>query len=542
MTTGRPQDRIAIYLRLSKEDEQNRDESNSITSQRELIMDYISRDRELSRLEVVECCDDGYTGKNMNRPGMEKLLGLIRSRLAGTVIVKDMSRFSRDYLVLGQYTEQIFPFMGIRFIAVNDHYDSDRCDGGIGEIDVAFKAMLYDFYSEDLSRKVKTAIRARKDKGSFTNTFAPYGYRKDPSDRHLLVPEPFGAEIVRRIFRDYADGKSMYQIAKELNKEHVDPPIIYARKRDGKEYGCRWKNTLPSWTTSNISRLLHDETYIGTLVYNKTHNPEPGAPHSILNPEPEWIRKEEACPAIIEEELFRRASVRYGGNGIYRWGTKSSSSKKHYLSGKVVCAGCRHKMLHDAAKDKIGKPNYYCSHRYYAANNEKCVSSIRDEDLESVLAKLITEKIRVLPDSGLAVEKEQEQIENRLTDATGRLRRMRQTQENIRCDLFKAYESYKEGLTGKDTYLQQRRTYEKMLERLAQDIERQEEAVMAIREKRDRHKKNPHFDLQNHPYPDRAFAELFIRKITVHADKTLDVEWNDYGQDAGEKHREDKPF
>ena len=134
-------ERIAIYLRLSKEDDLVRDESNSISNQRDLIMRYIRRDRKLRNQEIIECIDDGYSGKNMNRPGMEKLLDLIRNRLINTLIVKDLSRFSRDYLVLGKYTEQILPFMEIRFIAINDSYDSSQCEGGVGEIDVAFKAM-----------------------------------------------------------------------------------------------------------------------------------------------------------------------------------------------------------------------------------------------------------------------------------------------------------------------------------------------------------------------------------------------------------------
>ena len=228
--------RIVIYLRLSKEDDLNRDESNSISNQRELIKRFIRKDKNLRQMEVVEIKDDGYTGKNMNRPGMQQLLELIRKRQVQVVIVKDMSRFSRDYLVLGQYTEQIFPFMGIRFIAINDNYDSDISDGGIAEIDVAFKAVLYDFYSEDISRKIKSTLAEKKRQGCFLNVYAPYGYRKDPADHHALIIEPEGAEIVRRIFREYLAGKSMYQIAKDLNRDGVDTPAQYISKRDGVDY------------------------------------------------------------------------------------------------------------------------------------------------------------------------------------------------------------------------------------------------------------------------------------------------------------------
>ena len=152
-------ERIAIYLRLSKEDEGDRDESNSISNQRQLILDYIRRDKKLRKLECIELKDDGYSGKNLNRPGVQKLLELVRKQQISVVIVKDMSRLSRDYLVLGQYTEQIFPFLGVRFIAINDSYDSSLCEGGVGEIDVAFKALLYDFYSEDISEDQSILFR-----------------------------------------------------------------------------------------------------------------------------------------------------------------------------------------------------------------------------------------------------------------------------------------------------------------------------------------------------------------------------------------------
>ena len=147
--------KVAMYLRLSKEDEYIRDESNSISSQRALIKKHIRGIPELKKMETVEFKDDGYTGKNMNRPGMQDLLTMVKAQKIGCIVVKDISRFSRDHLETGKYLEQIFPFMGVRFIAINDNYDSKDFVGGIGEIDVAFKGILYDFYSEDLSEKIK---------------------------------------------------------------------------------------------------------------------------------------------------------------------------------------------------------------------------------------------------------------------------------------------------------------------------------------------------------------------------------------------------
>ena len=160
-------DRLAMYLRLSLEDKRaiedggfTQDESNSIGNQRKQILGYIHHDPELSRYEIMEFSDDGYSGTNMERPGMQKLLKEVKENRIRCIIVKDMSRFSRDYIEMGTYLNQIFPFMGIRFIALNDHYDSREHHGNTIEIDTAFQTLLYDLYSKDVSVKVKVYQRS----------------------------------------------------------------------------------------------------------------------------------------------------------------------------------------------------------------------------------------------------------------------------------------------------------------------------------------------------------------------------------------------
>lgn len=147
--------RLALYLRLSLEDEGDKDESNSISNQRKQIYEYIHHDSELNTYETVEFSDDGYSGTNMDRPGMKKLLKEVKANRIACIIVKDMSRFSRDYIEMGTYLNQIFPFMGIRFIAINDHYDSRKHHGNTIEIDTAFQTLLYDLYSKDISVKIE---------------------------------------------------------------------------------------------------------------------------------------------------------------------------------------------------------------------------------------------------------------------------------------------------------------------------------------------------------------------------------------------------
>ena len=167
---------LIMYLRLSIEDDVNADESNSITNQRRIIREYISSHEDLRTMHLIEKCDDGYSGTNMDRPAMQELLELVKEQKVDCIIVKDMSRFARNYLETGKYVEQIFPFMGIRFIAINDNYDSNEYIGGIADIDMQFKSLLYDFYSKDLSDKIITALDARKGNGMFIGVCAPFGY------------------------------------------------------------------------------------------------------------------------------------------------------------------------------------------------------------------------------------------------------------------------------------------------------------------------------------------------------------------------------
>ena len=499
--------RIVIYLRLSKEDDLNRDESNSISNQRELIKRFIRKDKNLRQMDIVEIKDDGYTGKNMNRPGMQQLLELIRKRQVQVVIVKDMSRFSRDYLVLGQYTEQIFPFMGIRFIAINDNYDGDTSDGAIAEIDI--------------SKKIKSTIAEKKRQGCFLNVYAPYGYKKDPADHHALIIEPEGAEIVRRIFREYLAGKSMYQIAKDLNRDGVDTPAQYISKRDGVDYTFRNNSNAVRWIASFVTRILKNEIYIGTLVYHKAGNPEVAAPHSVAYPKSQWKRVEGFCPAIISMEDFEKVRQKSEDNKTF-----TSKYERHFLSGKIICGGCGFAMYHDWCKAG-GRPKYRCQNRFYLTDNEKCVKSVRDKDLEEIIGILAHEMLERVPDVEQFMHVRNEKLRRRIDESTQRLREMQKSLKKLLDDQFASYEGYKDGLTDRATYLEQKDSYEQMIRQLRANITRQEEAIANFETPEEGTDVLENVkDLRAYVKPDRAFAEIFIKEIRVYADKRIDVVWN----------------
>lgn len=510
-------ERIAIYLRLSKEDDLIRDESNSISNQRDFIMDYIRKDKKLRKLEVIELKDDGYSGKNMNRPGMQQLLEMIRKQQISVVIVKDMSRFSRDYLVIGQYTEQIFPFMGIRFIAINDSYDSSLCDGGVREIDVAFKALLYDFYSEDLSQKVKSAIAVRKEQGKFMNTFAPYGYTKSKTDKGTLEIDPQGAEIIRRIFEEYASGKGMLKISLDLNKDGIDAPATHIRKRDGRDY-FRKENQGNSWSPYAVSRILRNEVYGGTAVINKAHARSVGAGGGRYYPKEEWKRIENAHPPLIDPETYHIVWEKLKRN--IRAPQRHDS---HVLRGKIYCGYCGYCMMHSYA----GAGTYSCNRRFSMPNKDDCVKSIRDRDLEEILLLLIREKVNNRVEMSDILAEEEKKKSAKLEIARKHLRDMQQSYDKIDADLFRAYEAYRSGISERETYLQQKETYEQMLEQLQKNVACQKKVIDKIlQESFIPDGWNSDLDHLQIEKLDRILVELFIQKVIVYKDHSIEVVWN----------------
>lgn len=346
---------VAKYLRLSSEDadlkQAGKLESNSIANQRNLLDAHISRIPEFAGAEVLEFCDDGWSGKNFERPAVQELLLQVRQGKIQCIIVKDLSRFGRDYLTVGNYISRIFPFLGVRFIAVNDGLDSIR-PMDADSLDTSFKALLYDLYSRDLSRKVRAAKRFRAQKGYFLSPFAPFGYRKDPEDKNHLVADPEARETVRRIFQMAADGYTAVQIAKALNAESVRTPMQYKRTA-----GCS-RTVWPSvnennfWTKSAVVRILRDERYIGRNVYGKRTRDQVGHVHTVKVSRSNRTVVEGTHEGIVDAELFRRAQASLRAYTEH----DGAPYEKKLLQGKVLCGVCGHVMERTRAKN----PCYRC--------------------------------------------------------------------------------------------------------------------------------------------------------------------------------------
>ena len=390
---------VAKYLRLSSEDG-DKLESDSIENQRNLIDYNIPKYFADKNIQLIEFVDDGYTGTNMNRPGMRKLLILAETGEINCVVVKDFSRFARDYVDFGTYVEKKFPIWNTRFISVNDGYDSINFCGITGGVDMALKTIAYAMYSRDLSEKNKSAVKMLNKKGKFTGTYCLYGYIKSPEDKRKLIIDPVASEIVKRIFNMKAGGMTNTEIAHILNKEKIMTPGEY--KENTIPNSREWKNSkgYSQWNSSTVSRILHNEQYTGKLISGKSECIVMGSQKKRLIPKESHIVANNAFEAVISQELFN--SVQPEIKPI-----KNSIKSNNLFHGKLRCGGCGHMM--NAYKIREKGVKYYC--RYEQFNDKQnCVHErIYENDLGDLIYKLINKELQI----NLDFQKANERIESR---------------------------------------------------------------------------------------------------------------------------------
>lgn len=251
----------ALYCRLSRDDELSGD-SNSIVHQKEILSAYAEK-RGLGNTRFY--VDDGYSGTNFNRPDFLRMMDDVNNGLVGAIIVKDMSRFGRDYIMVGYYTEIMLPQMDIRFIAVNDNVDSEnQADNDF----TPFRNIINEWYAKDTSKKIRSVLKAKGNSGKHLSVIPPFGYKKDPNDKEKWIIDEDAAQIVRKIYRLYLDGNTMGGIARMLTVEGIETPKLYAENRGIKHYKAA---TYPEiWSRISVEYILSNYEYTGSTVNFKT--------------------------------------------------------------------------------------------------------------------------------------------------------------------------------------------------------------------------------------------------------------------------------
>lgn len=391
--------RIAIYLRLSEEDYKKTDESVSISNQRDYTRSYIENDNSLKDSEIEEYIDDGYSATNTNRPAFLRLVDDIKGGKVGTIIVKDMSRFSRDYILLGDYLSNILPFLKIRFIAINDNYDSLKEQGNGLDTDTQFKTLYYDLFSKELSEKVRSSVKQIKSQGKNTNWAAPFGYIKDPKDKYHIIIDEKVAFIVKEAFDLILKGYSCTQVANIFNKKGY---ITRSERKEELKLSDYSRNFITgskvkkrAWTSICISQITRNELYTGDYVYNKYKETRIGGRKRILLPEEEWRIIPNTHEAIISREVFDKVKrIKEKRN----FGEYTGNKNRSIFSDKIFCKECgRHMSFRsDSRQKKNSDKDYkYKSYFCYFCKAEKTPNNIKERDIiELIKPKLKNFKIQ----------------------------------------------------------------------------------------------------------------------------------------------------
>lgn len=510
--------RVAMYLRLSSEDGDLKDtgkaESESISNQRGLLQNFISGRSEFRGWEISEFCDDGWSGKNFERPDFLRMMEQVKQGQINCIVVKDLSRFGRDYLVVGNYISRVFPFMGVRFIAVNDGFDSSRPQD-IDSLDTSFKTLIYDLYSRELSGKVKNAKRMRAEKGLFLSPFAPYGYVKDPEDKNRLLVDEEAAQIVRKIFTMTADGVRPTEIAAMFNREGVLTPMLYKR-----EAGCsrdRWPSIHEEnfWTQTMICKILRDERYIGKCVYGKRERDMVGSWHTVKHCKADWIVVDETHEGIVSKELFQKVASLMKEYKEF----VPSASERNPLRKKVVCGTCSYAMSLSNTKNA----KYHCRTSHLDTEFDCTSEGILQADIHEMVVTLIRTyaAYAVSLEHLLLLQKERIQAEKK--QARRELAVLQSRKNQLEKSLQDLYEKLIDGTIDKETYLSHKATSQAQMQELADKMERLEKSTQSTTEQGgafiEKYKEYTELETLT-----GEIARDVVKRVIVHKDGGIEIE------------------
>jgi len=438
---------IALYLRLSLEDDGFR-ESESIANQRGFLSHYIESRDEFAGCKVLEFIDDGYTGTNFNRPAVTDMLNQVKDGKINCVVVKDFSRFGRNHIEVGDYIEQIFPFLGVRFISINNNFDSKDYTMQAGTLDIAFTNLIYDYYSKDVSKKVTSAKHAKMRKGDYMSTTALFGYRKMADNKNRLEVDPVAAEYVRKVFAMCLEGKTTGAIALEMNTKGIPTPLVYKRING---YDRKWRkiNDTNHWTRAIVIKILRDERYIGSTISGKTRVSKVGSNQRIKQSKNEWIVVPNTHEPIIPREVFNEAQHLLGlktERSAYR-------TVERLFAGKLKCGTCGHAMR---GKYDCVKPFFFCDTT--KIHKTECST---DRVYEDTLSNIVLASIRKYTEIALCADSILVQLKNQasrdIAKKSDGIVTLQTELEKAKTAKVALYEKYKEGSLTKDLYIKERK-------------------------------------------------------------------------------------
>lgn len=456
---------VAIYIRLSREDG-DKEESDSVGNQRKLLTEYVAKKEDFIVYDTY--IDDGYSGTNFNRPSFQRMIADIEDGKVNCVVVKDLSRFGRDYIDTGRYLERYFPELGVRFISVTDSIDSMK---QAYDMLLPIKNIFNEQYARDISKKIQATVKSKQKAGEFIGAFTSYGYKKSPVNKNKLVIDDYAADVVRRIFSLYIQGYGKQRIAKLLNAEGILCPAEY-KKVNGENYK-NW-NRLESttyWSYSTINSILHREMYVGNMVQGTKHQRMRSKQKKM--PKEDWIIVENTHEPIIDKETWEKAQ------SLLKKRTRELDleTNKNIFAGFVKCGDCGRSMAKNMWRRADGSKTYslYCG-TYKRIGKEYCtphtlpMAVLEDIVLGDLIAIIdsVDNLKELVQAQSFTVSKVKKITDTELNKVKTELERVKKLKKSI-------YEDYREELISKEEFLSYREDYLKKEELYSKQIKALEE-------------------------------------------------------------------
>lgn len=451
--------RAAIYIRLSKEDG-DKSESNSITNQRNILMDYLSQQRDIEF--IGEYSDDGESGATADRPDFQRMLVDIDTKKINCIIVKNLSRFSRNMGVTINFITEYFPEIGLRFISLDPKYDSAIDDIGEAEklLNISVHGFMNESYLATTSSSIKKTLDTNRKKGLFIGSFAPYGYLKDPGDRHRLIVNEETAEVVRTIFKKYSAGESILGITKYLNNTGIPNPSTY-KKMNEPTY-CHGSSNINDglWSDKTVRRILQNEMYIGNMVQGKNKKISYKKKKCKATPRDKWYIVENTHQAIIDNDLFCKVQERFNS------GSRSSpvTNRVDLFSGLVCCADCGRIMSKNTKKNSNKTYVYYKCTTSKKLSPTACTShTIRADELENTVLKTIQGMINIAieQEEALKIIEKSSKRKTEFSSLESNRKKLLSEQEKIKLKLFRLYDNREDGIINDEQFCDYKNIYSK---------------------------------------------------------------------------------
>ena len=518
---------VAVYLRLSVEEKRDNDDSESLENQRDIILDYLQDKTDMKLFSVY--CDNGETGTNFEREAFQRMMYDVYNGKVNCIIVKDLSRFGREYIEAGDYLDRIFPLLGIRFIAINDNVDNHVTPF---DISVPIKNIINTLYARDISKKVSAALRIKQANGEFIGTYAAYGYLRNPDDKHKIIVDEKTAPIVRQIFEWKAEGMGYASISRKLFDMKIMPPGRY-KYDEGIVKDKRYAN-CEFWSAATLKSMLTNQVYIGNLTQGRRKSClYDGVPEKKVEKK-NWVVVEGTHEPIVEKELFDKVQMlldeahdKYFRNlGKY----DRMSNNHNMFKKKVICGDCGTKLT----RYKNVKPNekkvYYtfiCPHRARFLNQCNFLS-IPEPTLKDIVMQSIRLQIVQLCDLGSAVDKvsKSESVRQKRMELTMSMSDILANIAYIKTARIRLTKDYASGLLDDDEYKMAKAEFDSQLAEETNKLE----TVGKLRDKFDSIISAGKWIDEFKRYKGakkltQEMVDAFIKQIKVYPDKRIEIEW-----------------